>query len=219
MEDEKLEKVEESISEIVENLKIAVKEMITQADWMDDATKKVSEVKIENMVVRVGLPENILDEAAIEINDLRASFEMNIEKESFYESTRNINTVFGTNPRLRPIDSRNDEVGKLMLSFRADYMPDNNTITLPIVLLQHFFKDDRPIYNNYGEIGSVIARKMIRAIMELSEWTAETRVNFLEKAQCVVELYGNFTDRVTEYPLEARRTLTENIIDNGSIDK
>lgn len=216
MEDGKSEKIKEQISEITENLKVAIKEMIQQVDWMDDATKAFSDERIDNLTVLVGFPDNFLEDHVItkHYKAIRP-VDINITEDNFYETTRKLNIAYRTHTKLKKSANRQDLINPVehMPSFKVKYSPNDNTIRVPIVLLNHFFNEDRPNTNNYGEIGFVIARKMIRAISDQSEWSSNTTSNFEEKAKCVVELYGNFTDNRNA----SIRTLEENIIDNGSL--
>lgn len=217
MDDGKLDKIREHISEIAANLKLAVKGMVDQVDWMDEATKTASLMKIDNMTVQVGFPENITEDQEI-TRQYKSKRPVEIKEDNFYETTRILNIAYGTHSKLgKTGKSQQDLSSKFLPSFKAEYSPSDNTITVPIVLLNHFFHENTTSYNNYGQIGLVIARNMIRAVMDPSEWTNETAVMFAKKAECVVELYGNFTDdHATNFTEVAKRTLVENVIDNGS---
>jgi predicted metalloendopeptidase len=46
-------------------------------------------------------------------------------------------------------------------------------------------------------------------------WDDDTKKAYLEKARCIIEQYGNFTEPVTELNLNGINTQGENIADNG----
>ena len=48
-------------------------------------------------------------------------------------------------------------------------------------------------------------------------WQEDTKVAYLEKAKCIIEQYGNFTEPNVDLPLNGINTQGENIADNGGI--
>lgn len=46
-------------------------------------------------------------------------------------------------------------------------------------------------------------------------WAEETRAAYLEKAQCIIDQYGNYIEPATNLPLNGINTQGENIADNG----
>lgn len=46
-------------------------------------------------------------------------------------------------------------------------------------------------------------------------WENETKKAFREKAQCLIDQYGNFTEALTKLKLSGVATQGENIADNG----
>lgn len=76
---------------------------------------------------------------------------------------------------------------------------------LPAGILQSpLFSADRPNYMNYGSIGFAIGHEITHGFDDvgrqydkdgsLKDWWAEkTKEAFIEKAQCIIDQYGNFT--------------------------
>ena len=48
-------------------------------------------------------------------------------------------------------------------------------------------------------------------------WQEDTKLAYLEKAKCIIEQYGNFTEPNVDLPLNGINTQGENIADNGGI--
>lgn len=96
-------------------------------------------------------------------------------------------------------------------------------IEFPAGILQgQFFNADRPKYLNYGAIGFVIGHEITHGFDDqgrqydgdgnLKEWWEEsTKKAYLEKAQCIIEQYGNFTEPSTGLNLNGINTQGENI--------
>lgn len=80
-------------------------------------------------------------------------------------------------------------------------------LDLPAGILQGaFFESDRPKYLNYGAIGTVIGHEIIHGYDDkgrqydkngnlLDWWEDKTNQDFIKRAQCFVDQYGNFTDK------------------------
>jgi neprilysin len=48
-------------------------------------------------------------------------------------------------------------------------------------------------------------------------WAPQTRTAYLEKAKCIIDQYGNYTEPLTTLNLNGINTQGENIADNGGI--
>ncbi|XP_073976789.1 M13 family metallopeptidase neprilysin 2 isoform X3 [Rhodnius prolixus] len=111
----------------------------------------------------------------------------------------------------------------------AFYNGLENSIDFPAGILQGiFFNSDRPSYMNYGGIGFVIGHEITHGFDDqgrqfdkdgnLKEWwAAETKAKYLQKAQCIIYQYGNYTDKQVDMNLNGINTQGENIADNGGL--
>ena len=81
---------------------------------------------------------------------------------------------------------------------------------------------------NYGAIGSIIGHEITHGFDDQGKqfnengnlvdwWEKPTTEAYLEKAQCMIDQYGNFTEPTTELKLNGINTQGENIADNGGI--
>lgn len=83
-------------------------------------------------------------------------------------------------------------------------------IEFPAAFLQHpFFSVDRPNYMNYGALGYFIGHEITHGFDDEGSqldsngemrkwWNDKTKDSFLDRARCIIEQYGNFTDPVTQ---------------------
>jgi neprilysin len=100
---------------------------------------------------------------------------------------------------------------------------------IPAGILQGaFFDADRPRYVNYASIGYVIGHEITHGFDDQGRqydssgdlvdwWQPETKTAFDEKARCIIEQYGNYTEPLTGLNLNGINTQGENIADNGGI--
>lgn len=76
------------------------------------------------------------------------------------------------------------------------------------ILQGQFFSADRPRYMNYGAIGFVIGHEITHGFDDQGRqfdlngnlvdwWKTETKSSYLEKAKCIIEQYGNYTEPST----------------------
>jgi neprilysin len=96
------------------------------------------------------------------------------------------------------------------------------------ILQGQFFSANRPLFMNYGAIGSIIGHEITHGFDDQGKqfdengnlvdwWDSKTTEAYLEKARCIIEQYGNFTEPTTELNLNGINTQGENIADNGGI--
>ena len=98
---------------------------------------------------------------------------------------------------------------------------------IPAGILQGtFFNADRPRYMNFGSIGTIIGHEITHAFDDegsqfdsdgniLDWWHKATKTAYLDKAKCIIEQYGNYTEPTVGMSLNGINTQGENIADNG----
>ncbi|KAH8039924.1 hypothetical protein HPB51_009180 [Rhipicephalus microplus] len=105
----------------------------------------------------------------------------------------------------------------------AYYYPQVNGISAKPTLYIYVF-----LYINLGGIGAVIGHEVTHAFDDTGSqfdsngnmqnwWTNKTREKFLRKMTCFKEQYGNITDERLKVKLNGKKTVGENIADNGGI--
>ncbi|XP_067648018.1 neprilysin-2 isoform X5 [Eurosta solidaginis] len=202
--------------------------MLSEVDWMDEATKAEAKKKLHSMATHIGYPDEMLDNAKLEeyYNNL------DIDPNKYFESFLKMN-VFGTDysfNKLRLPVNKTDWVRHARPAVvNAYYSAIENSIQFPAGILQgHFFNAARPKYMNYGAIGFVIGHEITHGFDDqgrrfdlqgnLVDWWAEnTQKAYLEKAACIIDQYGNYTDEQTGLHLNGINTQGENIADNGGV--
>jgi neprilysin len=81
---------------------------------------------------------------------------------------------------------------------------------------------------NFGAIGSVIGHEITHGFDDegsqfdadgnlVDWWQESTKSAYLEKAQCIIDQYGNYTEPNVNLTLNGINTQGENIADNGGI--
>lgn len=214
--------------EMVNNIRGVFSQILDGVEWMDDMTKKEAQRKLNSMTTHIGYPDEMLDNEKLE--EYYRKLDVNPDK--YFESFLKMN-VFGTDysfNKLRLPVNKTDWIRHARPAVvNAFYSSIENSIQFPAGILQgHFFSGQRPKYMNYGAIGYVIGHEITHGFDDqgrqfdvdgnlIDWWQPDTQKAYLEKAKCIIEQYGNFTDKQTGLNLNGINTQGENIADNGGI--
>nr|CAH7760509.1 unnamed protein product [Callosobruchus chinensis] len=213
---------------MVADIRAEFYDILKRVDWMDDVTRKHALDKAKAMTTHIAYPDELLDDRKLE------QFYENLEldPEHYLHSILNL-TLFGTRfsfKRLREPVNKTDWIthGRPAV-VNAFYSSIENSIQFPAGILQGvFFSADRPRYMNYGAIGFVIGHEITHGFDDqgrqfdqegnLVDWWQEgTKRAFVDKAQCIIDQYGNYTVPELSLNLNGINTQGENIADNGGI--
>lgn len=119
-----------------------------------------------------------------------------------------------------------NSIRKYILKLHSSKSPPANFLCLyflefPAAILQdRFFSVDRPRYMNYASIGSIIGHEITHGFDDQGRqfdlegnlrdwWDPKTQKQFLEKANCIIEQYGNFTDLKTNLSVTKMKSFVE----------
>ncbi len=209
----------ERMLKLVDNLKIALAERITQNTWMEATTKTKAKDKLNAMIVKIGYPDKWRDYADLEI-----------KKDSYYANIQRA-VKFETQYQLNKIGKKVDKTLWLMTpqTVNAYYNPTTNEICFPAAILQPpFFDMQADDAVNYGAIGVVIGHEMTHGFDDqgrnydkngnLNDWWTETdSENFNARTNVLVD-YFNKIEVLPGIFANGQFTLGENIADNGGLN-
>ncbi|KAH8294815.1 hypothetical protein KR018_003377, partial [Drosophila ironensis] len=214
--------------EMVSDIRDVFNDILDEVNWMDDKTKKEAKEKLHSMATHIGYPDEMLD------NEKLAKYyeKLNINPDKYFESFLGMN-IFGTDysfNKLRLPVNKTDWVRHARPAIvNAFYSSLENSIQFPAGILQgHFFNAQRPKYMNFGAIGYVIGHEITHGFDDQGRqfdvkgnlrdwWQPDTQKAYLAKAKCIIEQYGNYTERITGLNLNGINTQGENIADNGGV--
>ena len=203
--------------QMIHDIEAALDRDIDGLDWMSAETKKRAEEKLHLIANKVGYPNKWRDYSKLNIergdalgNNLRATE---------FESRRQLAKIG------KPVDR--DEWGMTPPTVNAYYNPSMNDINFPAGVLQPaFFDATSPSALNYGHIGLFMGHEMTHGFDDQGRqfdghgnlddwWTKEDADKFTEKADCIVDEYGQFS--VGDTKINGKLTLGENTADNGGM--
>ena len=209
----------EKMLKLVNNLKIALAEHISNLDWMSDKTKVNALVKLNSFAVKIGYPDKWRDYSGIEINP-ESSYWDNIKKAIAFEKAYSL-SKYG-----QPVDR--EEWGMTPQTVNAYYNPTSNEICFPAGILQApYFDPEADDASNYGAIGVVIGHEMTHGFDDqgrnfdqngnmIDWWTQEDADKFKSKTQILVEQFNKIIVSGDTHANGAY-TLGENIADHGGL--
>ncbi|XP_077508957.1 neprilysin-2-like isoform X3 [Amblyomma americanum] len=197
-------------------------------DWMDEQTRQRARAKAQAIRPYIGYPDELLNDALVEEHYAK----VHLKPDDYFENIMRLRKwstdyAFGQlrKPHIKGEWKKHAQVAVV----NAYYNSLENCIEFPAGILQGaFFSKDRPNYMNYGAIGFVIGHEITHGFDDrgrqfdkdgnnVNWWEHETDQRFRERAQCIIDQYGNYTVAKGTMKVNGVNTQGENIADNGGI--
>uniref|UniRef100_A0A4Y0BJM9 Neprilysin, neutral endopeptidase 2 n=1 Tax=Anopheles funestus TaxID=62324 RepID=A0A4Y0BJM9_ANOFN len=215
--------------DMVNDIKSVFIDILKKVDWMDEVTRASALEKVSAMATHIGYPDELMDDGKI------AEYYKDLE---FQPDSNYLNTIlhikkFDTTKAFKklrmPVNKTDWITHSKPAIVNAFYSSIENSIQFPAGILQgQFFSYDRPKYMNYGAIGFVIGHEITHGFDDQGRqfdkngnlvdwWQSDTKTAYLEKARCIIEQYGNYTEPNVKLNLNGINTQGENIADNGGV--
>ncbi|KAH8393841.1 hypothetical protein KR215_002255 [Drosophila sulfurigaster] len=213
---------------MVTNIRNVFNEILDKVNWMDDNTRLEAKNKLHKMATYIGYPDELLDNEKL----TKYYEKLKIDPDNYLKSNLALN-IFYTNyifNKLRLPVNKTDWVDHAQsTTVNAFYSHNGNNIQFPAGILQGDLNNaKRPKYMNFGAIGYFIGHEIIHGFdvdgRQFDEegnirdwWQSDTKKAYLQKAQCITEQYGKYTEPKTGLKLNGINTQSENIADNVGI--
>lgn len=209
--EESIKLFESMIEDIIKQYKIKIQ----NNSWLSSTTKQKALLKLENMKVNVGYPQNW--------EDYSKNYKLT---NNLLDNVINMNKVmldYSNN------DIKNKEDYWLMsaLTVNAYYNPQDNSINFPIALLEYeLYNKENSYYKNLGSLGTIIAHEITHAFDNngalfdekgnLNNWWTEQDYKEFEKLQeQVINYYNQY--KINGKAVNGKKTVSENIADLGAV--
>lgn len=201
---------------------------LEKIDWMDDTTKLSAKRKAEVIKAYIGYPDEILNDT-----DLSTFYkDLNLSADSYFTNVLNLRkwaVDFGVSKLREPNIKGDWKKHAAAAVVNAYYSSLENSIEFPAGILQGiFFSRERPNSLNFGGIGFVIGHEITHGFDDTGRqfdkdgnnvnwWKPETDEKFRQRAQCIIEQYGNYSFPEIGLKINGINTQGENIADNGGL--
>ncbi|XP_053660923.1 neprilysin-4 [Anopheles marshallii] len=207
-------------------LQESFREILDQTSWIDAATRRLAEQKVNAMSLRIGYPDFILDPG--QLNERYATLE--IHPDRYFENTLNVLSHIRRTDQEKlgqPVNKTTWHTAPAVVN--AYYSRNKNQIMFPAGILQPpFYHRHLPKAINYGGIGVVIGHELTHGFDDkgrlfdrdgnLYRWWSDQAIEaFHERAACLVQQYSRYTIDEVGVQLDGENTQGENIADNGGI--
>ena len=205
------------VLELVENLRVALRERITNLDWMGAETKQQALTKLNAFGVKIGYPDKWKTYA---FDVKRDDFFGNMRRAAAFRIAENMAKLG------KPIDRT--EWGMTPPTVNAYYSPTMNEIVFPAGILQPpFFDAKADDAVNYGALGYVIGHEMTHGFDDSGSqfdaegnlknwWTEADKKAYQSRTDLVVKQYDGYEPIKGEH-VNGKLTLGENIADIGGL--
>lgn len=214
------EKAKKRYSDMVEDIRDALKDRIKNLTWMSDATKQKALVKLEKMKKKVGYPDKWKDFSAMKITD--QPYVRNILAANEWWNN------YSTNKLGKPVDR--EEWDMTPQTYNAYYNPSNNEIVLPAGIftvpgMRDEDLDDALVYGYAASstIGHEITHGFDDQGRQYDEngnlknwWTKEDELEFTNRAALIIRQFNGYIP-VDNMHINGSATQGENIADLGGI--
>jgi putative endopeptidase len=202
------------MNELIDNLLAAMKDRVSNLEWMSDTTKIQAQKKLSTFKRKIGSAEKLRGYKGLTIDD--KSYAGNIMRVREFQVRRNLEDIN------QPVDRARWNFSPPTVN--ASYSGVNNDITFPAGILQPpFFNAEADDAINYGAIGGVIGHEISHGFDDSGSrfdadgnlkmwWTSEDRTKFEERAACVVKQFGEYEVQPGLF-INGKLTLGENIGD------
>ncbi|XP_059046643.1 endothelin-converting enzyme 2-like [Achroia grisella] len=212
------------VQTMLDGIKNALAHLVGQTKWMDDDTKLATYQKIIEMKTLIGFPDWLFEEGALE--EFYSGIEIN--PDTHLDNMINVIQAKVKKVLNKYRDEHNFTWATYPTEVNAYHTFQENTITVPMVMLQY------PFYNlgldslNYGSLGTVLGHEVTHGFDNFGRlfdkngnllpwWTNATIESFVNMTECFVDQYsGYYLPELNEY-LNGKKTLGENIADNGGV--
>ena len=204
--------------QLVNNLKLALRDRIEAIDWMTPGTRKRAQEKLAAMQIKIGYPDKWQDFSNVKVD--RKAYLLNGWVLNEREFDRKLARLG------KPVDRGVWEMGAYIAN--AYYNANLNEIVFPAGILQPpFFNPAADDAVNYGAIGTGIGHEITHGFDDTGRqydakgnlrdwWTSQDAKQYLARSEAIVKQYDAY-EGVDGIKVNGRLTLGENISDLGGL--
>lgn len=211
-------KAKAGVLEMVDNIKLAMRDSISKLEWMSDQTKQEAYKKLDTLLVKIGYPEHARNYSDLKLD--AASFALNNIRSAEFEFQRNLAKLG------KPIDR--NEWGMTAPTVNAYYNPTMNEMVFPAGILQPpLYHLEADLAANYGNTGATIGHELTHAFDDegrqfdaqgnlKSWWTKDDEKKFLLRVAAIEKQFDEFNP-IDRLHINGKLTAGENIADLGGL--
>lgn len=217
----------EQLGMMLEDIRRAFADGITNSNWLDDETKNNALLKVKNMKAAIGYRDEIMNDDNLDSYykdvNITDSYFGNIKLIIAFRFRKSMEGLHEERVKFRWTDVDN------LLTANAYYRPGENTIIIPVGVLQDtVFAVGRPNYINYGSLGAIVGHELTHAFDSIGSlydaegnyrmwWSKNSWEKFEDRMKCYEEQYDKYYLPAANTNVNGTLTLAENVADNGGL--
>nr|XP_023023032.1 neprilysin-4-like [Leptinotarsa decemlineata] len=220
------------VGRMLKRLKTAFENHVTNLDWMDNATKKVTLQKSREMISFLGYPDWLFEKGALDkyydgLEILTYTYLENLVNRISHYNLDILNSFNKTHKRSWYNDAFDESEP---ISANAFYSAKDNAMDIPMGLLTFPMYDLGLEVLNYGALVTTLGHELTHGFDNRGRqrdkygnyrqwWSNSTIEAFTDLVECFVEQFNNFTVEGVKPRVDGERTLSENVADNGGLNQ
>ncbi|XP_011870542.1 PREDICTED: neprilysin-11-like, partial [Vollenhovia emeryi] len=215
------------VLEMLDDIKEAFASLVINTDWMDQSTREATLEKSRKMESEIGFPTWLFNEKklneyyeGIDLSETKylenmmqiVQLQWNTTWTGLYDDNLFNESYWATDPT----------------DVNAFHTIQLNHITIPAGILQFPFYELGLEALNYGAIGMVLGHELTHGFDNSGRhfdgdgnlrqwWTNETISEYSDRTQCFIDHYDTYYENEVDDYINGKRTLGENIADNGGL--
>ncbi|KAM9333255.1 LOW QUALITY PROTEIN: phosphate-regulating neutral endopeptidase PHEX [Pholidichthys leucotaenia] len=218
------------MEELIDGIRWAFIDMLEKEnDWMDQRTKSKAVEKAHAVLPKVWLPQFILNDTYLN-EDLN---QLEFNEKDYYGNVMQTLILIATSDLSwlrKKVPRTGVEWFTNPTTVNAFYSSSTNQIRFPAGELQKpfFWGKEYPRSLSYGAIGVIVGHELTHGFDSngrkydkngnLESWWTNSSIDaFNEKTQCMIDQYNDYHWKEAGLNVRGKRTLAENIADNGGI--
>ncbi|XP_068437863.1 phosphate-regulating neutral endopeptidase PHEX [Clinocottus analis] len=216
------------MEELIDGVRWAFIDMLEKEnDWMDPPTKKKAVEKAHAVLAKVGYPEFILNNTFLNEDLKQLKFS---EKDYYGNVLQTLKFIAQSDVSWLRKSVPRTEWFTNPTTVNAFYSSSTNQIRFPAGELQKpfFWGREYPRSLSYGAIGVIVGHEFTHGFDNngrrydkngnLGQWWTNSSITaFTEKTQCMIDQYTGYHWQEAGLNVRGKRTLAENVADNGGI--
>ncbi|KFR06059.1 Endothelin-converting enzyme-like 1, partial [Opisthocomus hoazin] len=206
------------VQQLVEDIKYILDQRLDELDWMDEETRRAARAKLRYMMVMIGYPD-FRDGIP---PDVAVPTQFEVDEKTYFKNILN-SIAFSIRLSVKKIRQEVDKSAWVSPCLGRGH---GGHSTAPSMPLSPCLVAPYRVSLNYAGIGTIIGHELTHGYDDwggqydrhgnlVHWWTERSYSKFLKKAQCIVNLYDNFT--VYNQRVNGKHTLGENIADMGGL--
>ena len=211
-------KLKRDVLQMATRIEAALRQEISQLDWMSSDTKKQALKKLQGITNKIGYPDRWRDYRTVLVKP--TDYYGDTIRATRFELQRQLAKIG------KPLDHSEWDITTPTVN--AFYSPARNDLNFPAgVLLPPLYDPKMDDATNYGDTGDTLGHELTHGFDQqgrhfdehgnLDEWwKAQDVTAFNQRAQCIVNQYGNYT-AIDDLKINSKLTEDEDIADLGGL--